>query len=179
MTPPLYQLKEVDTMEHIIWSNTEINVADWSDFLQEEYPEVTDPDEQYELCCEMNCEYLDDERANLDMMLPHEIICIADLGLWYGRCMGYKMIESGNIADCLWDGECDYCTWYVDRYNDLLFTGAHHDGRNHYLYRELRDLSDKQMENFLEKLHTGRLTRRDIRRYTTSVGIHVNRAYGW
>ena len=127
----------------------------------------------------MNYAYLDDEKANLDMELPNPIICIADLGRWDGRCMGYKMIESGNIADCLYDPECDYCTWYVDRYNDLLFTGAHHDGTNHYLYRELRDLSDKQMENFLEKLHTGNLTRRDIRRYTTSVGIHVNKVYGW
>ena len=59
------------------------------------------------------------------------------------------------------------------------FSGAHHDGTNNYLYRELRDLSDKQMENFLYKLHTGRLTRRDIRRYTTSVGIHINKVYGW
>ena len=156
-----------------------INVADYADFLQEEYPEVTDPDKQYELCCEMNYAYLDDEKVNLDIELPHEIICIADLGRWNGRCMGYKMIESGNIADCLWDGECDYCKWYVDRYNDLCFSGAHHDGTNHYLYRELRDLSDKQMENFLEKLHTGRLTRRDIRRYTTSIGVYVNIAYGW
>ena len=166
-------------MEHIIWSNFDINVADYADFLQEEYPEVTDPDKQYELCCVLNYDYLDDEKVNLDMELPHEIICIADLGRWNGRCMGYKMIESGNIADCLWDPECDYCKWYVDRYNDLCFSGAHHDGTNHYLYRELRDLSDKQMENFLEKLHTGKLTRRDIRRYTKSVGIHVNKVYGW
>ena len=166
-------------MEHIIWSNTNINVADWSDFLQEEYPEVTDPGEQYELCCEMNYAYLDDEKVNLDIELPNPIICIADLGRWNGRCMGYKMIEPGNIADCLWDGECDYCTWYVDRYNDLCFSGVHHDGRNHYLYRELRDLSDQQMENFLEKLHTGRLTRRDIRRYTTNIGSHIQRVYGW
>lgn len=166
-------------MERIIWSNTDINVADYADFLQEEYPEVTDPDEQYELCCEMNYAYLDDEKVNLDIELPNPIICIADIGRWDGRCRGYKMIESGNIADCLWDGECDYCTWYVDRYNNLRFTGVHHDGTNHYLYRELRDLSDKQMENFLEKLHTGNLIRRDINRYTTSVGTHVNKVYGW
>ena len=166
-------------MEHIIWSNTEINVADWSDFLQEEYPEVTDPDKQYELCCALNDDYLDDERANLSVVLPHAIICIADLGLWNGKRIGYKMIESRNISNCLYDNDCDYCTWYVDRYNDLCFSGVHHDGRNHYLYRELRDLSDKQMENFLDKLRTGRLTRRDIRRYTTSVGIHVNKVYGW
>ena len=36
-------------MERIIWSNTDIDVKNWSDFLQEEYPEVTDPDKQYEL----------------------------------------------------------------------------------------------------------------------------------
>lgn len=166
-------------MEHMIWSNFDVNVADYADFLQEEYPEVTDPVEQYELCCALNDDYLDDEKVNLDMELPHEIICIADLGRWNGRCMGYKMLESSNIADCLYDPECGYCKWYVDRYNDLCFSGAHHDGTNHYLYRELRDLSDKQMENFLNKLHTGRLTRRDIRRYTTSVGIHVNKVYGW
>lgn len=166
-------------MEHIIWSNFDVNVDDYADFLQEEYPEVTDTNEQYELCCEMNYAYLDDEKVNLDMVLPHSIICIADLGLWYGRRMGYKMIESGNIADCLYDSDCDFCTWYVDRYNDLRFSGVHHDGRNHYLYRELRDLSDKQMENFLEKLHTGKLTRRDIRRYTTNIGSHIQRVYGW
>ena len=166
-------------MKHIIWSNMNINPADYADFLREEYPEVTDPYKQYELCCALNDDYLDDERANLSVVLPHAIICIADLGLWNGRRIGYKMIESRNISNCLYDNDCDYCTWYVDRYNDLRFTGAHHDGRNHYLYRELRDLSDKQMENFLDKLHTGRLTRRDIRRYTTSVGIHVNKVYGW
>ena len=166
-------------MKHIIWSNMNINPADYTDWLHEEYPDVADPGKQYALCCEMNYAYLDDEKVNLDIELPNPIICIADLGRWNGRCMGYKMIESGNIADCLWDGECDYCEWYVDRYNDLIFTGVHHDGRNNYLYRELRDLSDKQMDNFLEKLHTGKLTRRDIRRYTTSVGIHVNKVYGW
>lgn len=166
-------------MEHMIWSNFNVNVADYADFLQEEYPEVTDPYEQYELCCEMNADYLDDERDNLDIKLPHAIICIADLGLWYGRRMCYKVIESCNIADCLYEPKCDYCTWYVDRYNDLRFTGVHHDGTNHYLYRELRDLSNKQMENFLEKLHTGKLTRRDINRYTTSIGSHIQRVYGW
>ena len=166
-------------MEHIIWSNMDINVADYADFLQEEYPEVTDPDKQYELCCELNDDYLDDERDNLSVVLPHPIICIADLGLWNGKRIGYKMIESGNISDCLWDSDCDFCTWYVDRYNDLRFIGTHHDGRNYYLYRELRDLSDQQMENFLDKLRTCRLTRRDITRYTTNIGSHIQRVYGW
>ena len=166
-------------MEHIIWSNIGINVADYADFLQEEYPDVTDPDKQYELCCDMYYNYLDDEKINLDIELPHAIICIADIGLWDGRRMGYKMIESCNIEDCLYDPECDYCTWYVDSYGDLRFSGAHHDGTNNYLYRELRDISDKQLENFLHKICTGTLTRRYINRYTTRLGDHIAQVYGW
>ena len=166
-------------MKHIIWSNMDINPADCADWLHEEYPEVTDPGKQYALCCELNADYLNDERGNLCVVLPHPIICIADLGRWKRRYVGYKMIESHNIANCLCDTECDYCEWYVDHYNDLRFTGVHHDGTNHYIYRELRDLSDQQMENFLDKLHTGTLTRRDIRRYTTNIGSHIQRVYGW
>ena len=41
-------------MEHIIWSNIGIDIKDWADFLQEEYPDVTDPEKQYELFCVMN-----------------------------------------------------------------------------------------------------------------------------
>lgn len=166
-------------MEYIIWSNIGIDIKDWADFLQEEYPDVTDPDKQYELCYELNSYYLNDERVNLCVVLPRPIICIADLGRWNRRYVGYKLLESCNISDCLCDTECDYCEWYVDRYNDLRFTGVHHDGTNHYIYRELRDLSDKQMENFLEKLHKGTLTRRDINRYTTRLGDCINKVYGW
>lgn len=166
-------------MKHIIWSNMDVNPENYADWLHEEYPEVTDPCKRYALCYELNAYYLNDERANLCVVLPNPIICIADLGRWNRRYVGYKLLESCNISDCLCDTECDYCEWYVDRYNDLRFTGAHHDGRNHYLYRELRDLSDRQMENFLDKLHTGTLTRRDIRRYTTNIGSHIQRVYGW
>ena len=167
-------------MEHIIWSNFDVNIADYADFLQEEYPEVTDPDKQYELCCDMNYAYLDDEKANLDMELPNPIICIADLGRWNGRSMGYKMIESGNISDCLYDPECDYCTWYVDRYNDLCFSGAHHDGTNHYLYRVYKDnVSQAQKDRLKEKIYNGTATRADIVRVTRRLGDEIGKVYGW
>ena len=66
-------------MEHIIWSNFDVNVADHAEFLKEAYPEITDPDKQYELCCDLIYAYLDDVKANLDIELPNPIICIADL----------------------------------------------------------------------------------------------------
>ncbi len=46
---------------------------------------------------EINGDYLDDERMNLDVQLSQPILVIADLGLWHGRRMGYKEIPSGNI----------------------------------------------------------------------------------
>ena len=32
--------------------------------------------------------------------------------------MGYKMIDSGNIKDCLYS-DTDYTEWYADKYGDL------------------------------------------------------------
>ena len=46
---------------------------------------------------EINGEYLNDERENLDIQLSQPILVIGDLGMWNGRRMGYKEIASGNI----------------------------------------------------------------------------------
>ena len=35
--------------KHIIWSNQNINVEDWQDFLDECYPDVTDEFDKYNL----------------------------------------------------------------------------------------------------------------------------------
>ena len=45
-------------MIHTIWQNTGINIEDWTDFLEEEYPDVTDEYEQYRLVEEMNEMYI-------------------------------------------------------------------------------------------------------------------------
>lgn len=93
-------------------------------------------------------EYLGDERENLNITLENSIIVIADLVLWNGRHHGYRIIRSGNIADCL-QTECNYVRWYVDGYKNLRADMIHHDGANHYLYREIKEsVSDEQLENF-------------------------------
>ena len=52
-------------MKHIIWSNRNLDLDDWIDFLEDEYPEITDEHEQYHLIEDMNMEYLEDECCNL------------------------------------------------------------------------------------------------------------------
>ena len=143
---------------HIIWSNLSLDVDDWREAYKEflEANELdADPNDEnglYEYMVETNDEYLTDERLNLNVRLSQPIIVIGDLGLWNGRRSGYKMIDSGNIKDCLFS-DTDYTEWYVDKYGDLRADAVHHDGTNHYLYRAFKDgVSDTQKENLQYKI---------------------------
>lgn len=163
---------------HIIWSNYDLDYADWRDDLEAEYPDLTE-DERIALMYEINGDYLDDERMNLDVQLSQPILVIADLGLWHGRRMGYKEIASGRISDCLYS-DTDYSTWYVDRLGDLRCDADHHDGSNHYLYRVYKDgVSETQMDNLKDKIYRGVATRTDITRITRRLGDDICRVYGW
>ena len=165
-----------------IWQNVNLDIDDYEDYFSEletEYDEELSEDERWERLYEDNSMWLDDERCNLNVRLEGEIVVIADLGLWYGRRGGYKIIESGNVKDCLYD-DADYVEWYCDRY-DFRCNAHHHDGSNHYLYREIRpDLTETQRENFLDRLCHGNVNdRRMIRRYTRSVRPAIAKVYGW
>lgn len=167
--------------KHVIWSNIDLDVDDWKAYLLEAFPEIDPEDEDalYRLMIDTNNDYLDDERQNLDIQLSQPILVIADLGLWNGRRMGYKEIETGNIRDCLYDSN-DYSEWFVDARGNLRCISIHHDGRNHYLYRVWKDeVSDTQRENLEDKLYRGIASPRDITRLTRSIGREIGRVYGW
>ncbi len=127
----------MNNTDHLIWSNYYIDYEDWREDLEADYPDLTE-DERNRKMLEINNDYLDDERDNLNIQLSQPILVIADIGLWYGRRQGYKEIESGNIRDCLYSNY-DYTTWYVDKQGDLRCDDVHHDGTNHYLYRVFKD----------------------------------------
>lgn len=126
-----------------------------------------------------NAENLYDERVNLNIQLSQPIIVIGDLGRWNGRVSGYKMIDSGNIKDCLYS-DTDYTEWYVDKYGDLRADAVHHDGTNHYLYRVFKDgVTDMQIENLQDKIYNGKATRADITRVTKRLGDDIAGVYGF
>lgn len=163
---------------HIVWSNENLDLEDWRESLEELYEGYSD-DELYEKMIDSNAENLFDERANLNIQLSQPILVIADLGLWTGRHSGYKEIESGNIADCLYS-ENDYSTWYVDKNGDFRCDDVHHDGTNHYLYRAYKDgITDAQKDRLKEKIYDGTATRSDIVRITKRLGDEIGKVYGW
>lgn len=162
---------------HVIWSN-DLDYDDWKDDLEEQYPELSE-NERIALMYEINGDYLDDERSNLDIQLSRPILVVGDLGLWNGRRMGYKEIQSGNIRDCLYS-DTDYVTWFVDRNGDFRCDAIHHDGTNHYLYRVYKDgISETQIDNLKEKLYYGTATRKDITRITRRLGDEIARVHGF
>lgn len=162
--------------KRIIWSNNNINLDDWKDFLEEEHPDVEDEYEQYRLIAELNDEYLYDERANLDKVLDGRILVIGDLGRWNGRVNGYKIIDSQNIKDILYS-DCEYCEWYSDGYN-IRSAQHHHDGTNYLLYRVIRE--DRNIDNLLEMIYNGEeINSSKLNYYTRSLHKAVADVYGW
>lgn len=170
---------------HVIWSNMNFEVDDWRDGYKEflEINELDDdPNDEnklYEYMVETNDEYLSNERVNLNIQFSQPIIVIGDIGRWNGRVTGYKMIDSGNIKDCLYS-DTDYTEWYVDKYGDLRAEAVHHDGTNHYLYRVFKDgVTDTQIENLQDKIYNGKATRADITRVTKRLGDEIASVYGF
>lgn len=154
-----------------IWQNIDLDYEDWRFDLEELYPDEDgyDEDDRRKIMYERNNDYFSDERANLDVDVPTGIIAIADLGLWNGRRIGYK--EMGyNISDCLYS-ECDYVEWYIDERGDFRFTGHHHDGTNHVVYRAWKDeTTEEQKDAFKAKCYYGKITPQDITQYTRRLG---------
>ena len=163
--------------EHIIWTNKDLDI----DGRRENYPEYPDysDEELQKIMEETNNKYLEDERMNLNVKLPQEILVVADLGLWNGHHTGYKEIKSGNIRDCLYGGH-DYTTWFVDQRGDLRCEDIHHDGTNYYLYRVYKEnISERQKDNLKSKILNGSATRSDITRITKKIGNIIGDIYGW
>lgn len=164
--------------ENIIWSDYYLDLEDWRESLEELYPGYSD-DELTDIMYKTNASNIYDERCNLDIQFSKPIIVIGDLGLWDGRRIGYKDIESGNIKDCLYS-DCDYNTWYVDKQGDLRCEAIHHDGTNHYRYRVFKPyVTEEQMAYLREKIYSRKATEEDISAVTDRLGDAIGKVYGW
>lgn len=177
--PENAQVQDEPEERHIIWSNVDLDYERyWKADMETEYPDMTE-DERIEMMYELNADYLNDERMNLDIQLNTPILVLGDLGLWNGRFQGYKMIESGNIKDCLYS-QGDKSEWYVDDKGDLHCDDFHQDGANHYLYRAVKgDITEGQLEALLNDIYMGKDCTAEIAWFTERIGDEIGRVYGW
>ena len=164
--------------KHLIWSNYDLDYEKEREWMEEEYPELTE-DQRIEKMYEMNADNLEEERDNLNILVSGEILAIADVGLWRGRRTGYKEITSRRISDCLYsERDTEWATWWVDGRGDLCAEFIHHDGTNYVTYREWKEgVSETQKENLKVKLMQGEATRKDITRKTRKLGDRIAAVY--
>lgn len=168
----------------MIWSNRNLDTRDWKDdyismfgLTEENY----DEDKLYDWMVETNDSYLDDERYNLNISVGDEILVIGDLGLWNGRRSGYQIIESGNLADCLYPSDgCGQNEWYVDGDGEFRSTQSHHDGTHYMTYRTWKDgIDEDQKDDLLEAIYRGTATREGIDSATQKLGYAIANIYSW
>ena len=64
--------------KHIVWSDMNLDLNDWRDDLIEQYPDASE-DTLISKMYEINNDYLDDTRANLNIQLSQSIVIIGEL----------------------------------------------------------------------------------------------------
>lgn len=172
------------TEKHMIWKSW-IDTEDlpaWIESIKDCRPDCADAsaDDLERIALRENAYYLEDERLAISRIsYPAGIIAIADVGLRNGRRAGYKIIASGSAADCL-HYTTDDAEFYVSARGDLESVQYHHDDRNYVMYRAIRpECSEKQIDNFIDKILAGRATRRDVCRYTAAIGPDIAAVYGF
>ncbi len=169
-------------MKHTIWSNIDLDLDDWKDDLMEEAEEngwSTDEASLYDLMCETNNGYLDDERAHLNVDAGGQIICICDLGLWNGRRDGYRIMKSSMIGDCL-TIPFEYASFYVDDDNDFCAKTIHHDGCNYYTFRVIRPDCEDELDRITDAIVEGDPDAvADLYNITDELGSKIANVYGW
>jgi len=164
-------------MKKIIWQDNNLNVEDYRDYfeeLEQEKNRILTDDEKTEEMYNLNNEYYDDEKINLNKILDGNIICIANLGLWNGKKSGYKIL-SDNLNN-IFDVCEDYNEFFIDNY-DVKAKCTHHDGTNYYTFREIKQ--DVNIDILTDKIYNGNFTQKDITRYTKSLKPYLKKIYGW
>ena len=140
--------------------------------LKEFYPDASD-----ELLDELASDlYFDNRRLLMntfaDTIFPTDVINIAELGLWDGKHSAFRIFDAPTLDELFMSGrDIEEAEWYIDEYNDLRCDAYHHDGTNHYLYRQIRsEIGPTARRNFYDKIQTHTLTRKDINHYTLPIG---------
>jgi hypothetical protein len=123
----------------------------------------------------------DAEQNNLNVEMGGEwgcMIVIADLGLWDGRHMGYRMMggRTVNMAFSAFQGD-SYELIYDSDTDDVKGVDHHHDGTNYYTFREVR--RGKDISELQDLIYSERATQEDIDKYTKPLGKYVRKVYGW
>lgn len=146
---------------------------EWKDLAKENGYDLSDEEIRMEIDYSDFQDYLDYTRSLLDQINEKEnIVIIADLGLWNGRVMAYKVI-SNNARDIITSiGSNEYPEIELNNNNELFGKLVHHDGTNYYRFRVWRaGISDTQKDKFLDLIYNQEASEENIVKYTKALRL--------
>ena len=137
--------------DYRIWSNADLDYEEWKDWMEEEYPALSE-DERVAMMYEENGHYLEDERLTIwtsSFLSP----------FWLLPIWGFGMADAWDIRKSQAAISVTAFTLITTtppgmwtRSGDLRCDDTHHDGTNHYLYRVYKDnVSQAQKDRLKEK----------------------------
>lgn len=119
----------------------------------------------------------DEGLRDLNVDTEGEIIAIASMGLWNGRCSGYTILDKNNLKEILYCGNKDFNHLYYDGFN-VYKKAIHHDDTNHIMFREVRP--DVDIEKLCDKIYNNEpISKATLNKYTRSLRRYVKQIYGW
>lgn len=144
---------------------------------REDFEKTITEEMLYKECQFINELWFKDTLQELKRVSSGEVIAIGAIGTWRGHYSGYKELKS--LENCIYSS-CEDEILYVDSNGDLRKEESHHDGSNSILYRYWKDnITVTQKQNFLDKIYSGKVTSRDITKYTKKCGVDIANTYGW
>ncbi|MBP5422003.1 MAG: hypothetical protein J6Y78_06160 [Paludibacteraceae bacterium] len=164
-------------IKNVIYTNN-YSTNDYEDAYREylEDNNLTDDDIDFWTWANEDQEvWLGAEKANLNVPC-NKVVIIGKISLWNGIRKGMKFLGE-NVNSIFNYSMGDFVEFFADRYN-VCCTDAHHDGTNHYTYRELKDgVTEEMFERAFTKAK--HIDSKFLCRYTNSLRPKVAKVYGW
>jgi len=168
------------------------NMYDYAaEYLADEHPEWFYDCETVEECDEaLRTEYkegkyevdtLRDKQRDLSygpaILSGKTILEVGDIGRWNGVSHGLNPLNPENIGNLLKSNHEQWMFYVNKETGEFCKLEAHHDGRNHYTYRELTCEWD-EFEELLEKMKEGELDEL-VEKHSAPIGWRIAEIYGW
>ncbi|MDD6017066.1 MAG: hypothetical protein PUC18_12480 [Prevotellaceae bacterium] len=160
--------------KHVIFSDDCCQFYDYEDDYKSDYP-----DEEYtwDMFYDDINAWAEAEQENLDWQIEGTIVAIASLGLWHGRCRGYKIV--GDKLNDIFNCSQDRNEYYCDQ-DDCHAVCSHHDGTNYITYRVIKSEDRDKVEDLLYKMtFENGAYEADVLKHTHSLMPYIADIFGW
>jgi len=171
--------------KHVVWNNDACSAYDEIEKdIKDGEIEVDDDlsdDQKWDMAYDRINTWFDDEMTNLDKDVKHHLIAMGTVQRWDGGRVGYKNLETNNIAEAIkttmnsFGGDNTFEV-YCDG-EELIISQVGHDNPTNPSIMKIRMIKD--FDTFEDMLDEHDDSFESLNANTVSIVNDVNEVYGW